>query len=79
MRRLQVVAIITVLAVSTSSFAQPLAPGKPAGVQRARHGASTGLLIAGTALVAGLVAVVVFKGSDDNTGVLTSGSATTTS
>jgi len=79
MRRLRPVAIATALAISSSAFAQPLAPGKPAGVHQARHGASTGLLIAGTALLAGLVAIVVFKGSDNNTGVLTSGSATTTS
>ena len=79
MRRLRFVATVTALAVSSTAFAQPLAPGKPAGVHAARHGASTGLLIAGTALLAGLVAVVVFKGSDNNSGVVTNGSATTTS
>ena len=76
---MRLVAIVTALAVTTSAFAQPLAPGKPAGLHQARHGASTGLLIAGTALLAGLVAVVAFQGSDDNKGVVTSGSSTTTS
>ena len=50
--------------------AQPLSPGKPAGVHEARHGASTGLLIAGGVLVAGLVAVLAFNSSGNNNGLV---------
>ena len=59
------------LAASLPVCAQPLSPGKPAGVHQARHGASTGLLIAGGALVAGLVAVLIFnKSGDTNKGLV---------
>jgi hypothetical protein len=51
--------------IAPTVCAQPLSPGKPAGVREARHGASTGLLIAGGVLVAGLVAVLAFNGSGD--------------
>ncbi len=78
MRRLGIAVIVSGLAVSPVVSAQPLSPGKPAGVQAARHGANTGLLIAGTVLVAGLIAVVAFNGSN-NGGVVTNGVATTTS
>jgi putative copper export protein len=57
--------------------AQPLSPGKPAGIHQARRGASTGLLVVGGLLVAGLVAVVAFSGSDNKNGVLNSGTSTT--
>jgi hypothetical protein len=79
MRRLGVAVIAASLAVSPLAFAQPLSPGKPGGVHAARHGANTGLLIAGTALAAGLIAVVAFNGGSNNNGVVTNGVATTTS
>jgi len=73
---------IAILAASVMlaplASAQPLSPGKPAGIHQARRGASTGLLVVGGLLVAGLVAVVAFSGSDNNTGVLNSGTSTTT-
>jgi hypothetical protein len=79
MRGLGIAVIAASLAVSPVVFAQPLSPGKPAGVHAARHGANTGLLIAGTVLVAGLIAVVAFNGSSNNGGVVTNGVATTPS
>jgi len=80
MRHLGIAVIVAGLAASPAVCAQPLSPGKPAGVHAARHGANTGLLIAGSVLVAGLIAVVAFSGSsNNNSGVVTNGSATTTS
>ena len=79
MRRLGIAVIVAGLAGSPVVCAQPLSPGKPAGVHAARHGASTGLLIAGTVLVAGLIAVVAINGGSNNSGVVTNGVATTTS
>ena len=60
--------------------AQPLAPGKPAGVKVARNGASTGLLIIGGVAVAAAVALVAFgsNSSDANKGVLNVGTASGT-
>jgi len=73
---------IAILAASVMlaplASAQPLSPGKPAGIHQARRGASTGLLVVGGLLVAGLVAVVAFSGNDNNKGVLNSGTSTTT-
>jgi hypothetical protein len=69
MRFLAVVATamcLTVAPVAQTVCAQPLSPGKPAGVHQARHGARTGLLIAGGALVVGLVAVLAFRGNGDS-------------
>ena len=72
---------IAILAASVMlaplASAQPLSPGKPAGIHQARRGASTGLLVVGGLLVAGLVAVVAFSGNDNNKGVLNSGTSTT--
>jgi hypothetical protein len=66
MRFLGVVVTAACLAAAPIAVsAQPLSPGKPAGVHKARHGASTGLLIAGGVLVAGLVAVLAFNNSGD--------------
>ncbi|HWY66129.1 MAG TPA: hypothetical protein VNX61_13030, partial [Rhizomicrobium sp.] len=80
MRHLGIAVIVASLAVSPLASAQPLSPGKPAGVHAARRGASTGLLIAGTVLAAGLIAVVAINGSsNNNSGVVTNGVATTTS
>jgi len=63
---------LTVAPMAQTVCAQPLAPGKPAGVHQARHnGARTGLLIAGGALVVGLVAVLAFnKSGDTNKGLV---------
>lgn len=60
-----VAACLAVAPIAQTVCAQPLSPGKPAGVHQARHGASTGLLIAGGVLVAGLVAVLAFNNSGD--------------
>jgi hypothetical protein len=79
MRFLSTAVIVASLAVSQAASAQPLSPGKPAGVREARHGASTGLLIAGGILVAGLVAVLAYTNSGNNNGVVTNGSSATTS
>jgi hypothetical protein len=79
MRSLGIAVIAASLAVSPLAFARPLSPGKPAGVHAARHGANTGLLIAGTVLEAGLIAVVALNGSSNNSGVVTNGVASTTS
>ena len=78
MRSFCIAAIAASLLFTSLASAQPLVPGKPAGVHQARRGASTGLLIAGGALVAGLVAVVAFSGSDNNKGVVTAGVSTGT-
>ena len=72
------IAAVAASLMAAPVWAQPLAPGKPAGVHEARRGASTGLLIAGGLLVAGLVAVVAFSGSDNNNGVVTNGVSTGT-
>lgn len=78
MRILCVAAVAAGLMISPMAVAQPLAPGKPAGVKEARHGASTGLLIIGGVAVAALVAVLtVGKSSNNNTGVVMSGNSTT--
>jgi len=78
-RFLGIAVIIASLAVSQDASAQPLSPGKPAGVHEARRGASTGLLIAGGVLVAGLVAVLAYTNSGNNKGVVTNGSSASTS
>lgn len=72
------VASLTVrLAAAQTVSVQPLAPGKPAGIHQARHGASTGLLIAGGVLAAGLAAVLVFTKGGNNNGVVTTPTGTT--
>jgi len=78
MRSFCIAAITASLMFTSLAWAQPLSPGKPAGIHQARRGASTGLLIAGGVLVAGLVAVVAFAGSDNNNGVVTAGISTGT-
>jgi hypothetical protein len=78
MRFLGTVVIVSSLAVSHAVSAQPLSPGKPAGVREARNGASTGLLIAGGVLVGGLVAVLAYTNSGNNNGVVVASPSTTT-
>jgi len=70
MRALCVALVAASLASAPAVSAQPLAPGKPAGVREARRHANTGLLIAGGLLAAGLIAVVVYSGSDNTNGVV---------
>jgi hypothetical protein len=77
MRSFCIAAIAASLIFAPPVWAQPLSPGKPAGIHQARGGASTGLLVVGGLLVAGLIAVVAFSGSDNNNGVLNSGVSTT--
>jgi len=69
MRNVCVAALAAGLMFAPLAQAQPLAPGKPAGVHAARKGASTGLLLMGTALVAGLVVLAVSTGGPNNTGL----------
>jgi hypothetical protein len=69
MRLICVAVIAASLVIAPSVSAQPLAPGKPAGVLAARSGASTGLLIVGGLLVAGLVVAVVSMNGNSNAGV----------
>jgi hypothetical protein len=78
MRSFCIAAVTASLMFASLARAQPLSPGKPAGIHQARRGASTGLLVAGGVLVAGLVAVVAFAGSDNNKGVVTAGISTGT-
>ncbi len=79
MRTLCIAVIAAGLMAAPMASAQPLAPGKPAGVKEARHGASTGLLIVSGLAVAALVAVVALGSNDNNNaGVLTSGVSGTT-
>jgi hypothetical protein len=79
MRILGIAVMAAILAVSPGACAQPLSPGKPAGVHEARHGASTGLLIAGTVLAAGLVAVLLYTNSGNNNGIVVPSATGTTS
>ena len=69
MRSFCVAVIAASLAFAPAVSAQPLAPGKPAGVHAARNGATTGLLVAGVLLVGGLVALAVSTGGDNTKGV----------
>ena len=78
MRRHCIAVIAASLLFTPGAWAQPLSPGKPAGIQQARNGASTGLLLVGSILVGGLVAVFAFTGSDKNAGVITPPPATGT-
>ena len=79
MRNFCIAVIAAGLMGAPMAWAQPLAPGKPAGVAAARNGASTGLLIIGGIAVAALVAVVAIGSSNNNNGVLTNGTASTAS
>lgn len=58
------------LVIAPSVAAQPLKPGKPAGVHAARNGVGIGVLIVGSALVAGLVVAVVSMNGNSNAGVV---------
>jgi hypothetical protein len=81
MRNFCIFATAASLIFATTASAQPLAPGKPAGVQAARLHAGTGLLIVGGLLVAGLVVAVASSGGNNSTGLLvpTAGTTSTTS
>jgi len=61
-------AVITAIAVSISSatFADPLAPGKPAGVHQAQAGDKEWLVFGGIAAVAAGVAIVAAGGGHKN-------------
>ncbi len=80
MRTFCIAVIAAGLVFSPMASAQPLAPGKPAGVKAARNGASTGLLIMGGVAVAAVVALVALGGNsnDANKGVLNVGTASGT-
>jgi hypothetical protein len=76
MRSLCIATVTASLTFASVAWAEPLSPGKPAGIREARHGASTGLLLAGGLLVGGLVAVVALSGGNNNTGVLSNAIST---
>ncbi len=79
MRSFCIAAIAAGLVFSPIASAQPLAPGKPAGVNAARNGAGTGLLIIGGVAVAAVVALVALGNNSNNTtGVLNVGTASGT-
>jgi len=78
MRVLGTAVIVASLAVSQAVSAQPLSPGKPAGIREARHGASTGLLIAGGILAGGLVAVLLYTNGGNNNGIVVPSPSSTT-
>ena len=66
--------------IALAQPAGPLAPGKPAGVHAARHGANTGLLIMGAIGVAVIVGVVALSGnSNGNAGLVNITGPSTTS
>ena len=69
MRGLCIATIAAGLMFAPMARAQPLAPGKPAGVHAAKNGASTGLLLMGTALVAGLAVLAISTGGTNNAGL----------
>jgi hypothetical protein len=76
MRTFCIAATAAGLMFSPMASAQTLAPGKPAGVHAARHGANTGLLIIGGIAVAAVVGVLVLgSNSNNNTGVVNVGTA----
>lgn len=70
MRNFCIAVLAAGLMFAPMAQAQPLPPGKPAGVHAAKMGARTGLLIVGTALVAGLVAAALSTGGNNNAGIV---------
>jgi hypothetical protein len=62
--------IIAGTVLASSAFAAPvdapLAPGKPAGVKEAQQGGNGFLMLAGVAVVAGGIALVVSQGNSGN-------------
>lgn len=81
MRKFAAIALASAL-VTSSAFAagsqdsSPLAAGKPAGVKNAQLTGNGFLLIAGLAVVAGGIALVVSSGSGNNVAVTTSSTST---
>jgi hypothetical protein len=70
MRSFCIATVAAGLMLAPMASAQPLAPGKPAGVEAARLHVGTGLLIVGGLLVAGLVVAMASTGGTNNTGVI---------
>ena len=73
--------LIVSSAFAATDAAGPLAPGKPAGVQKAQLAEGTTLLwVLGAGLVIGGIALVASNGGDDNnTGTQTGGSSSSSS
>jgi len=71
MRNFCIAAVAANLLFASVAQGQPLAPGKPAGVEAARLHAGTGLLIIGGLLVAGIAIAVANTGGNNNTGLVT--------
>jgi hypothetical protein len=84
MRTIGAAILATSLLVSSAfagtNAAAPLAPGKPAGVQKAQAADNTMLMVLGLGVVAGGIALVASGGGNDNvvTATTTSTSTTTT-
>ena len=79
--RVAIFAILAAFLCVTSAWAQgsgagPLAPGKPAGVQKAQGGDNTILYIMGAGVViAGIVLVASGSGHNNSSGTTTSGTS----
>jgi hypothetical protein len=71
MRNFCAAALAASLILVSAASAEPLAPGKPAGIREARLHAGTGLLIIGGLLVAGIVVAAANTGGNNNTGIVT--------
>ena len=70
MRNFCSAAVAASLLFASAASAQPLASGKPAGVEAARFHAGTGLLIVGGLLVAGIAIAVANTGGNNTTGLV---------
>jgi hypothetical protein len=70
MRNFCSAAIAANLLFASAVQAQPLTPGKPAGVAAARLHAGAGLLLISGLLVAGLAVAIASTGGDSNAGLV---------
>jgi hypothetical protein len=69
-------ALVTSSAFAASNTVGLLAPGKPAGVQKAQSGSQVALIVAGTAAFAMIAALVSGSGSGASGGSNTTGGGT---
>jgi hypothetical protein len=77
MRNFCIATVAASLIFAPMASAQPLASGKPAGVEAARLHVGTGLLIVGGLLVAGLAIAVASTGGTNNSGILNPAASST--
>ena len=66
-------------AIAATDSVGPLAPGKPAGVQKAQAEDTTLLWVLGAGLVIGGIALAVSQNSDNSTPAATGGSSSSSS